>query len=87
MLEGRLPHQQPPQARSTLYQLPPHFRQNLTQYRVRCIHFLPIFCYLMAKVYDLLANHFVEITYPKCTEQEVITLLRTHTQRLPRLAA
>jgi fatty acid desaturase len=72
---------------------PAHFRQNLAQYAQQeaivfdGIHFLHIFCYLMARRYDLLANHFVELTYPERTEQEVIALLRTRTQRLPRLAA
>jgi fatty acid desaturase len=72
---------------------PAHFRQNLAQYAQQeaivfdGIHFLHVFCYLMARRYDLLANHFVELTSPERTEQEVIALLRTRTQRLPRLAA
>ncbi|MGI4874561.1 MAG: fatty acid desaturase family protein [Janthinobacterium lividum] len=72
---------------------PAHFRQNLAHYAqheaivFEGIHFLHIFCYLMARRYDLLARHFVELAYPQRTEGEVITLLRTRTQRLPRPAA
>ncbi|MGI4735704.1 MAG: fatty acid desaturase family protein [Janthinobacterium lividum] len=72
---------------------PTHFRQNLAQYAQHeaivfdGIHFLHIFCYLMARRYDLLARHFVELAHPQRTEGEVITLLRTRTQRLPRQAA
>ncbi|MGI4742684.1 MAG: fatty acid desaturase family protein [Janthinobacterium lividum] len=72
---------------------PAHFRQNLAQYAqheaivFEGIHFLHIFGYLMAKRYDLLARHFVELAHPKRTEGEVIALLRARTQRLPRQAA
>jgi fatty acid desaturase len=72
---------------------PTHFRQNLAQYAsneaivFEGIHFLHIFCYLMGKRYDLLARHFVELAHPQRTEVEVIALLRTRTQRLPRLVA
>lgn len=72
---------------------PAHFRQNLAQYAsneaivFEGIHFLHIFCYLMGRRYDLLARHFVELAHPQRTESEVMALLRTRTQRLPRLAA
>jgi fatty acid desaturase len=72
---------------------PAHFRQNLDQYArneaivFEGIHFLHIFCYLMGKRYDLLARHFVELAHPQRSEGEVIALLRTRTQRLPRLVA
>ena len=72
---------------------PAHFRQNLAQYAsnqaivFEGIHFLHIFCYLMGKRYDLLARHFVELAHPQRSEGEVIALLRTRTQRLPRLVA
>ena len=72
---------------------PAHFRQNVAQYArheaivFEGIHFLHIFCYLMARRYDLLARHFVELAPAQRTEAEVIALLRTRTQRLPRQAA
>jgi hypothetical protein len=71
---------------------PAHFRQNLAQYAqhkaivFEGIHFLHIFCYLMGQRYDLLARHFVELAHPQRTESQVMVLLRTRTQRLPRLA-
>jgi hypothetical protein len=69
---------------------PAHFRQNLTQYAhhdaivFEGIHFLHVFGYLMRGRYDLLAHHFVELQTPLRTEAEVVALLRSRTQRLPR---
>ena len=69
---------------------PAHFRQNLAQYAQHeaivfdGIHFLHVFCYLMRRRYDLLARHFVELHAPLRTEAEVVALLRSRTQRLPR---
>jgi fatty acid desaturase len=70
---------------------PAHFRQNLAQYAhhdaivFEGIHFLQVFSYLMRRRYDLLARHFVELKDPLRTEAEVVALLRSRTQRLPRL--
>ncbi|GAB3637943.1 hypothetical protein GCM10027422_35330 [Hymenobacter arcticus] len=72
---------------------PAHFRQHLAEYArheaivFEGIHFLHIFCYLMGRRYDLLASHFVELATPPRSEGEVIALLRTRTQRLPRQVA
>jgi fatty acid desaturase len=69
---------------------PAHFRQNLAQYArhdaivFEGIHFLHVFGYLMRRRYDLLARHFVELKDPLRSEAEVIALLRSRTQRLPR---
>jgi fatty acid desaturase len=69
---------------------PQHFRQNLAHYArhdaivFEGIHFLHVFGYLMARRYDLLARHFVELKDPLRTEAEVVELLRSRTQRLPR---
>ncbi|UOG73328.1 fatty acid desaturase [Hymenobacter tibetensis] len=69
---------------------PAHFRANLAQYArydaivFDGIHFLHVFSYLMRQRYDLLARHFVELHDPHRTEEEVVALLRSRTQRLPR---
>jgi fatty acid desaturase len=68
---------------------PQHFRQNLGEYASQKaivfdgIHFLHVFFYLMAKRYDLLARHFVELNGDAARdESEVISLLRSRTQRI-----
>ncbi|NML63850.1 fatty acid desaturase [Hymenobacter sp. RP-2-7] len=69
---------------------PRSFRQNIQIYIDNeaivfdGIHFLHVFCYLMAKRYDLLARHFVELRPIPRTEAQVTALLRARTQRLPR---
>ncbi|WP_229725248.1 fatty acid desaturase family protein [Hymenobacter baengnokdamensis] len=69
---------------------PLHFQQNLALYASNeaivfdGIHFLHIFFYLMGKRYDLLAHHFVLLDGTARTENEVIALLRSRTQRIGR---
>ena len=69
---------------------PHHFRQNLALYADNeaivfdGIHFLHVFCYLMAKRYDLLARHFVLLDGTVRPEAEVVELLRSRTRRIGR---
>ena len=72
---------------------PLSFRKNLAEY-VRHdaivfdgIHFLHVFVYLMRGRYDLLARHFVNLGDRYETDEQVIALLRSRTQLIPRPVA
>lgn len=47
------------------------------------IHFLHVFIYLMRKRYDLLAKHFVNLGDRFANDDEVISFLKSRTERIP----
>jgi fatty acid desaturase len=50
------------------------------------IDFLGVFYYLMTKRYDILAKNFVNIDNTYRSQEEVISLLKTRTRRIPKTA-
>lgn len=67
---------------------PKHFRANLEKYIANDaivfdgIHFLHVFFYVVRRRYDLLARHYVHLGGERRTEDEVVALLRSRTQRI-----
>ncbi|MCB0794915.1 MAG: fatty acid desaturase [Flavobacteriales bacterium] len=68
---------------------PEFFRKTLKDYVAHDaivfdgIHFLHVFIWLMAKRYDLLAKHFVDLDGRYKTDEEVIAKLRSLTRPIP----
>ncbi len=68
---------------------PAYFRKTLDQYAGRDaivfdgIHFLHVFFWLMAKRYDLLARHYVDLNGRYRDDAEVADMLRARTRPIP----
>lgn len=67
---------------------PGYFRETLPEYVANDaivfdgIHFLHVFVYLMGGRYDLLAKHFVNIGNRYSSDEEVIAMLRSRTEKI-----